>query len=158
MAPVDHQIAPLRLVGSPRPPTAGLVEVVLADDHDLMRGRLRRVLEEDSKIHVIADTDDLGEAIRHVFRSRPRVLVLDMSMASGSSVEAIRRLRRHVPDTEIVVLKMEASAAFARHAFEAGATGYVVKDTADDELVEAVRRASRGERYVSPRVGLYLGS
>ena len=109
VAQLDQSVTYLRPVRAARPPAAGLVEVVLADDHDLMRGRLRRVLEEDPKIRVIADTDDLGEAIRHVFRSRPRVLVLDMSMASGSSIEAIRRLRRHVPDTEVVVLKMEAS-------------------------------------------------
>jgi two-component system response regulator NreC len=87
-----------------------------------------------------------------VLRTRPRVLVLDMSMPSGSSIEAIRRLRARVPDTEIVALKMSADAAFARHAFEAGAVAFVVKDTADGELLDAVRLAARGERYLSPRI------
>ena len=135
----------------------GLISVVLADDHELMRSRLRHLLEEDELIEVIADTNDLGEAVRSVLRSRPRVLVLDLSMSSGSSIDAIRRLRAQVPGTEIVVLKMEASAAFAGLALGAGAIAYVLKDTADSELAEAVRLAARGERFVSPRVGDLLG-
>ena len=134
-----------------------LIRVVLAEDHALMRASLRSLLEEDERIEVVADTSDLGEAIRYVFRARPHVLVLDMSMPSGSSIEAIRHLRKHMPDTQIVVLKMEASAAFAQHAFEAGAIAYVLKDTADGELAEAVRRAARGERFLSPRVAAILG-
>ena len=134
-----------------------LIRVVLADDHELMRSRLRHLLDEDELIEVIADTNDLGEAIRSVLRSRPHVLVLDLSMSSGSSIDAIHSLREQVPATEIVVLKMEASAAFARHAFDAGAIAYVLKDTADSELAQAVRHAARGERFVSPRVAALLG-
>ena len=125
---------------------------MLADDHDLMRARLRALLTEDERFELIADTADLGEAIRQVSRARPDVLVLDMSMPSGSSAEAISALRADVPGTQIVVMKMEASAALACHSFEAGAIGYVLKDTADAELAEAVACAARGERYVSPRV------
>jgi len=122
-----------------------------------MRARLRGLLEEDELIDVIADTNDFGEAVRFVLRNRPRVLVLDLSMPSGSSVDAIRRLREQLPDTEIVVLKMDANAAYARHAFDAGAIAFVLKDTADSELPEAVRHAARGERFVSPRVAVALG-
>jgi len=122
-----------------------------------MRARLRGLLEEDELIDVIADTNDFGEAVRFVLRNRPRVLVLDLSMPSGSSVEAIRRLRAQLPDTEIVALKMDANAGYARHALDAGAIAYVLKDTADSELAEAVRQAARGERFVSPRVAAALG-
>lgn len=147
----------LQIVSAPTersecPAGSGLISVVLADDHELMRARLRSLLEDDEQIEVIADTGELGEAIGCVLRTRPRVLVLDMSMPSGSSIEAIRRLRARVPDTEIVALKMNADAAFARHAFEAGAVAFVVKDTADGELLDAVRLAARGERYLSPRI------
>ena len=141
----------------PGPPVAeNLISVVLADDHELMRSRLRQLLDEDELIEVIADTNDLGEAIRSVLRSHPRVLVLDMSMSSGSSIDAIRRLREQAPATEIVVLKMKASAAYAGFALEAGASAYVLKDTADSELAQAVRHAARGERFVSPRVAALL--
>jgi two-component system, NarL family, response regulator NreC len=117
-----------------------------------MRARLRSLLEDDEQIEMVADTGDLGEAMACVLSANPRVLVLDMSMPSGSSIEAIRRLRSRLPDTEIVALKMGANAAFARHAFEAGAIAFVLKDTADSELLDAIRCAARGERYLSPRI------
>ncbi len=136
---------------------ANLIRVVLADDHEVMRSRLRRLLDDDDRIEVIADTNDLGEAVRAVSHNHPRVLVLDMTMSSGSSIDAIRHLREYAPATEIVVLKMDASAAYARHAFDAGAIAYVLKDTADSELAEAVKHAARGERFLSPRVAAQLG-
>jgi two-component system response regulator NreC len=128
------------------------IRVVLADDHEVMRRSLRRVLDAESGIEVIAEGDDLAAVMLCVQAQRPNVLVLDLSMRSGSSIEAIRRLREGVPATEIVVLKMDDSAAFAQHAIDAGAIGFVLKDTADAELPEAVRRAARRREYVSPRV------
>jgi two-component system, NarL family, response regulator NreC len=146
------QIASAPATRSERLAGAGLISVVLADDHELMRAGLRSLLEDDEQIEVIADTGELSEAIDCVLRTRPRVLVLDMSMPSGSSIEAIRRLRARMPATEIVALKMDAEAGFARRAFEAGAVAFVVKDTADGELLDAVRLAALGERYLSPRI------
>ena len=128
------------------------IRVVLADDHEAMRRNLRRVLEADRGISVIAEGDDLGTVMRYVQTQHPNVLVLDLSMRSGSSIEAIRRLREGVPGTEIVVLKMEENAAFAQHAIDAGAIGFVLKDTADSELPEAIRCAAHRREYVSPRV------
>jgi len=146
------QLAPPRAADATSP-----IRVVLADDHEVMRARLRALLEEDGRFQLIAETADLGEAVSYVLRARPDVLVLDMSMPTGSSIEAIRRIRAEVPLTQIVVMKMEASAAFARHSFAAGAIAYVLKDTADAELAEAVGRAAAGQRYVSPRVRAALG-
>jgi two-component system, NarL family, response regulator NreC len=135
-----------------RAPSECTIRVVLADDHAVMRRNLRRVLDAESGISVIAEGDDLATVMRCVRAQRPNVLVLDLTMRSGSSIEAIRRLREGVPATEIVVLKMEDNAAFAQHAIDAGAIGFVLKDTADTELPEAVRRAARRSEYVSPRV------
>jgi DNA-binding NarL/FixJ family response regulator len=135
-----------------RPVSVTPIRVVLADDHEVMRRNLRRVLDAEGGISVIAEGDDLGTVIRHVQAHHPNVLVLDLSMGGGSSIEAIRRLRGNVPGTEIVVLKMEENAAFAQHAIDAGAIGFVLKDTADSELPEAIRSAARGREYVSPRV------
>jgi two-component system response regulator NreC len=142
----DERTGPDRMVGE------GTIRVVLADDHEAMRRNLRRLLDAESGISVIAEGDDLGTVIRCVQTQHPNVLVLDLSMRGGSSIEAIRRLREGVPGTEIVVLKMEESAAFAQHAIDAGAIGFVLKDTADSELPEAVRCAARRREYVSPRV------
>jgi len=132
------------------------IRVVLADDHEVMRRGLRRVLDAERGIRVIAEGDDLPTVMRCVQSQRPNVLVLDLSMRSGSSIEAIRRLREGVPATEIVVLKMDENAAFAQHAIDAGAIGFVLKDTADSELPEAVRAAARHREYVSPRVAARL--
>ena len=127
------------------------IRVVLADNHTTMRRSLRFVLESEGGMEVIADASDLATAIRHVYRHRPHVLVLDPWLLDESRVEAVRHLREQAPSTELVVLTMQ-SPTLAKQALEAGAIAFVLKDTADSELPEAVRRAARGERYTSPRV------
>ncbi len=88
----------------------------------------------------------------------PHVLVLDLNMPGGSSLEAIPAIREESPETQIVVLTMQQEPAFAREALGAGALGYVLKEAADDELVEAVRRAAAGESYLNPRLGARIAS
>ena len=132
------------------------IRVVLGDDHSLVRRSLRLLLESENGVDVVAEADDLSSAIRHVHGQRPHVLVLDLSRPNGGSLEAIRRLREQVPGTGIVVLSLEDDPAFAQEAIDAGALGYVLKECAASELGEAVRRAARGQRYVSRRVGALL--
>ncbi len=117
-----------------------------------MRRNLRLVLDVEDDVDVIAEAADLSSVVRHVHAHLPHVLVLDLQLPNGSSIEAIRRLRELVPDTEIVVITMETSAVFAQQALDAGAVGFVLKDRADGELPAAVRRAVRGEEYISPQV------
>jgi two-component system response regulator NreC len=88
----------------------------------------------------------------------PRVLVLDLNMPDGSSLEAIPTIRKESPETQIVVLTMQQEPAFAREALGSGALGYVLKEAADDELIEAVRRAAAGESYLNPRLGARIAS
>ncbi|MFZ0970662.1 MAG: response regulator transcription factor [Solirubrobacteraceae bacterium] len=132
------------------------IKLVLADDHHVVRRALRLWLESDKDVEVIAEAGDVPTAIRHVKRHRPHVLLLDLQMPDGSSIDAIRRLREEVPETQIVVATTEESPLFARHALDTGAIGYVLKDNADTELQTAVRSAARGEEYVSPRVAARL--
>jgi DNA-binding NarL/FixJ family response regulator len=96
--------------------------------------------------------------MRQVQSHLPDVLVLDLSLPEGSSIEAIRRLRERVPSVQIVVLTMEDSSVFAQQALDAGAIGFVRKDLADAELPEAVRNAARGEPYCSRRLAAQLAS
>ena len=121
-----------------------------------MRRALRLWLESEKNVAVIAEAGDVPTAIRHVKRNLPHVLLLDLQMPNGSSIEAIRRLREEVPETQIVVATMEESPLFARRALDAGAVGYVLKDNADTELQAAVRCAARGEEHVSPCVAARL--
>jgi two-component system, NarL family, response regulator NreC len=135
---------------------ASPIRVVLADDHYVVRRNLRLLLDREEDVEVIAEAADLSTVLRHVPAHVPNVLVLDLRMPNGSSIEAIRRLRAEVPETEIVVLTMEESPAFAHQAMSAGAIGFVLKDRADSELPVAVREASRGEEFISSRVAAGL--
>jgi CheY-like chemotaxis protein len=146
----------LRLVpdtpNGPLEPPPSLIRVVVADDHELMRHGLRLALEGVRDIEVVAEADDVASTIHAVHVQRPHVLVLDLRMPGGSGVQTIGVLRAGAPDTRIVALSMRAHQAFARHAIASGASGFVLKDRADSELVQAVRAAVRGESYVSPQL------
>jgi two-component system, NarL family, response regulator NreC len=136
----------------------GAIQIVLADDHAVVRSGLRMLLDSEHDFEVVAEASDIESTRRYVSGHRPRVLVLDLNMPGGSSLEAIPKLRQDAPDTQIVVLTMQQEPAFAREALSAGALGYVLKEAADDELVEAVRRAAIGESYLNPRLGARIAS
>jgi len=130
--------------------------VVLADDHAMMRRSLRLLLDDEPDVEVVAEASDLASVARHVHGHQPNVLVLDLGIRGGSSIEGIRALSERAPQTGIVVLTMEDSPVFAQRALTAGAVGFVAKDLADSELPQAVRAAACGEEYVSPRVAARL--
>jgi len=131
----------------------GPIRIVLADDHAVVRSGLRLLLEAEPAFEVVAEAGDVDSARRYVRGHHPRVLVLDLNMPGESTLDAIPGLRAELPDTEIVVLTMQEEPAFARQALAAGAAGYVLKEAADAELVEAVRRAAIGETYLNPALG-----
>jgi two-component system response regulator NreC len=138
-------------------PTA-MIRIVLADDHPVVRHGLRMLLDEEPDFEVVAEAGDVDEARRYVLGHRPTVLVLDLNMPGGPSLEAIPSMRDEFPETRIVVLTMQQEPAYAREAFSAGATGYVLKQAADGELVAAVRLAAAGERYLNPRLGARIAA
>ncbi|HEY6526502.1 MAG TPA: response regulator transcription factor [Solirubrobacteraceae bacterium] len=136
--------------GTPDMPRA---TIVLADDHTIVRSALRALLEAEAEFEVIAEAGDVDEAVRKVLAYKPDVIVLDLSMPSGSGLAAIPRMREASPDTAIVVLTMENEPRFAREALRTGALGFVLKDAADAELGAAVRAALGGQRYLNPQLG-----
>jgi len=140
-------------VNAPEP-----VRIVLADDHLVVRAGLRLLLDGEPGLEVVAEAGDIEAARRYVRGHHPDVLVLDLNMPGGSSLEAIPAIRAESPDTQIVVLTMQQEPAFAREALGGGALGYVLKEAADEELVEAVRRAAAGESYLNPRLGARIAS
>lgn len=133
-----------------------IITVVLADDHAVVRAGLRLLLEAEQGLTVVAEAGDVPTAERKVVGHRPRVLILDLSMPGGSSLAAIPRILDSSPDTRIVVLTMQNDPEFAREALNAGALGYVLKEAADRELVEAVRRAAENQMYLNPGLGARL--
>jgi two-component system response regulator NreC len=129
------------------------ITIVLADDHVVVRHGLRLVLEGEEDLHVVAEAGNVEDAMRYVRAHRPSILVLDLNMPGEPSLPAIPRFLEGSPGTAVVVLTMQQDPAFAREALRSGALGYVLKEAADDELVEAVRAAAQGDTYLNPRLG-----
>jgi two-component system, NarL family, response regulator NreC len=153
MSHVPDSENPVQPSERPEPGSQETIRVVIADDHSVVRRGLRQVLDADGGFEVVAESSDLDTARRYVRGHHPDVLVLDLNMPGGSSLEGIPEIRAECPGTQIVVLTMQNEPAYARHALGAGALGYVLKESAESELVEAIRRAADGDTYLNPRLG-----
>ena len=134
------------------------IRFVLVDDHEVVRGGLRRVLEAQPGWSVEAEAGDMDRALRAVLGHKPDILVLDLNLAGVSSLEYIPELLERSPATRIVILTMQTEPAYARDAMRAGASAYVLKESAEDELVTAVRAAAEGKTYLNPRVGATIAA
>jgi two-component system response regulator NreC len=132
--------------------------VVIADDHTVVRQGLRMLIDNDDSLHVVAEAGTVPDAERLTCAYRPSVIVLDLNMPGGSGLEAIPRLREQAPDTAIVVLTMQDDPAFARRALQSGALAFVLKEAADEELLEAIRLAAAGDTYLNPRLGARIAA
>jgi two-component system, NarL family, response regulator NreC len=132
---------------------ASEIRVVIADDHAVVRRGLRQLLDAEAGIEVVAEATDLDGARRYVRGHHPDVLVLDLNLPEGLSLDSIPDIRAESPGTQIVVLTMQNEPAYARQALSAGALGYVLKEAAESELVEAVQRAAVGDTFLNPRLG-----
>jgi len=129
--------------------------VVIADDHTVVRHGLRMLIDNEDGLQVIAEAGTVPDAERLTRAHRPTVLVLDLNMPGGSSLEAIARLK---DVTAVVVLTMQDDPAFARQALQAGALGFVLKEAADEELLGAIRLAAAGDIYLNPRLGAKIAA
>src|SRR3954447_9383229 len=136
----------------------GTISIVLADEHRVVRSGLRLLLQGEQGMHVVGEVGDADAALRMVEARRPDVLVLDLNMPGAPSVPAIPRIRQACEGTHVVVLTMQDDPAFAREALQAGASAYVLKEAADEELVSAVRAASEGRTYLNPELGARLAA
>ncbi len=136
----------------------GPITIVLADDHRVVRSGLRMLLEAEERFEVLAEAGDVSSTEQKVLGFRPQVLVLDLNMGGESSLGAIPRMRKNAPETQIVVLTMQDDPAFAREALRSGALGYVLKEAADAELVNAVELAAQGRTYLNPELGAKLAA
>ena len=137
---------------------AATIRLVLADDHAVVRRGLELLLDAEDDFQVVASVGDLQAAIRATRGHKPDVLVLDLNMPGGSSLDAIPEILASSAGTRITVLTMQDEPAFARRALGAGAMAYVLKEAADDELVTAVRRAAAGLTYLTPRFGARMAA
>ena len=128
------------------------LRILLADDHTLVRQGLRKVLEERPEWEVVAEAGDGREAVRLAEQFKPDVCVLDVAMPLLNGVEATRQIARRVPHTRILVLNMYSDEAYVAQILQAGAAGYILKDSADVDLIHAVSEVARGKSFFSPPI------
>jgi two-component system, NarL family, response regulator NreC len=132
------------------------IRTVIVDDHAVVRSGLRLVLEGEDDIEVVAEAADARSAVFEARAHRPDVILLDVVMPGRSGIEAIPDLLKESPESKVLVLSMQDDPAYVREAFGAGASGYVLKEAADAEVVAAVRDVASGQRYVHPTLGARL--
>jgi len=128
------------------------LRIVLADDHTLFRQGVRRVLEEQAGWQVVAEASDGAEAVRLTLEREPHIVILDIAMPRLNGVEATRQIARRLPDVRVLILSMYSDDLYITQSLQAGAHGFILKDSADADLVRAVRDLAAGKSYFSPAV------
>jgi two-component system, NarL family, response regulator NreC len=131
-----------------------VTRVLIVDDHAIVRSGVRRLLEEVEGFEVVGEAADAEEALRRARFDTPDVVVLDIGLKGRSGLDIVEELRQLGP--RVVILSMQDEPAYARTAFERGAQGYVLKDAADEELVEAIRAVLADRLYVHPQLAARL--
>jgi two-component system, NarL family, response regulator NreC len=132
------------------------VSILLADDHVVMRSGLRLILERQSDFIVVGEASDGREAVAMVQRFSPNIAVLDISMPLLNGIEATKRISESCPKTAVMILSMHADESYILRALKAGARGYLLKDSAEADLIQAIRAVSAGKAFFSPTVSKIL--
>jgi DNA-binding NarL/FixJ family response regulator len=130
----------------------GTLRILLADDHTVVRQGLRKVLEEHPEWQVVAEASDGREAVRQAEEHKPDVAILDIAMPLLNGVEVTRQIVRHIPGVRVLVLSMYADETYVAQVLHAGAAGYILKDSADVDLLQAVSAVAEGKSFFSPAV------
>lgn len=128
------------------------ITVLVADDHAIVREGLVALLAAQSDIRVVGTAADGRDTVRQAETLKPEVVVMDISMPDMNGIEAAREIHRRLPAARVVILSMHSSAEHVYHALEAGARAYLLKESAANEIVAAVRAAHAGRRYLSPKI------
>jgi two-component system response regulator NreC len=159
-APISRILAPVTSSSETdeAQPAADEAKVVLADDHSVVRQGLRLMLDAQAGLRVVAEAGDVETALRMVRAHRPAVLMLDLNMPGRASLDAIPELLESSPGVRIVVLTMQDEPALAQASLRAGASAYVLKDAAADELVHAVQLVLEGQTYLQPTLGARIAA
>lgn len=133
-----------------------MIELLLVDDHDLVRSGLRRLLEEESDFKIIGEAGTGEDALKMARQSNPDVILMDINMPGMGGLEATRRLLASNPKVKIIAVSMYSEEPYPSRLLEAGAAGYLSKDSAAEEVVSAVRQVAAGKSYVAPSIASKL--
>jgi len=132
------------------------IRVLIVDDHAVVRAGLRRVLDAEADIETVGEAANVERAVFEALEAHPDVVLMDVVMPGKTGIEGMPALLQAVPDVKVLMLSMQDDPQYVREAFEAGASGYVLKEAADTDVVDAVRAVAAGERYVHPALGARL--
>jgi len=126
--------------------------IVIAEDHTILREGLRALLSSQENLEVVGEAEDGREAIRQAEKLTPDLILMDLSMPKMNGIEAIREIRRRVPETRILALTVHKAEEFILEVLQSGADGYIPKDASSNELMMAIKSILMGKRYLSPSV------
>jgi len=126
-----------------------MIKVLLADDHSIVRAGLRRIVEESGDMEVIAEASDGREAVRQALEKKPDVAVIDISMPGLDGLEVVSQLQHYYPKLPLLILTMHEEAQYVVRAIQAGAMGYITKQSAPEQLVTAIKKVISGHRYLT---------
>jgi two-component system, NarL family, response regulator NreC len=132
------------------------IRILLADDHTVMRRGLRFLLESQPDFTVVAEASDGREAVQHAETAHPDIAVLDVAMPNLSGIEAAQRIAAQSPNVAIIILSMHSDEGYVLRALKAGARGYLLKDAAEGDLIEAIRVVSQGKTFFSSEISKML--
>jgi two-component system response regulator NreC len=132
--------------------------ILIVDDHAVVRAGLTMLVNAEEDLDVVGEAGSAREAIFEARTTKPDVVLMDVMMPDQSGIEVVPQLLHELPDAKVLVLSMQDDPRYVREAFEAGASGYVLKEAADTELVAAIREVAGGGRYVHPELGARLVS
>ena len=133
-----------------------MIGVLLVDDHKLVRTGIKLMLDKTADIRVLGEASSGEEAVERARALKPQVILMDVSMPGIGGLEATRKLAMSLPDAKVIVLSAQTAEPFPMRLMEAGASGYLTKDTAEDEIVTAIRRVHAGERYIAAEIARQL--
>ena len=128
------------------------IRILLADDHNVMRGGLRLLLERQPAFKVVGEASDGREAVEQAEATKPDIIVLDIAMPNLSGIEAAQRISALLPHTRIIILSMHSDESYVLRALKAGAKGYLLKDSAENDLIEAIKSVDEGKAFFSPEI------
>lgn len=133
-----------------------MTRIILADDHAVMRTGLRLVLERQSDFQVVGEASDGREAVAMTQKLTPDILVMDIGMPNLNGIEAARQVAAQTPQTAVVILSMHSDESYVLRALKAGAKAYLLKESAESDLINAIRAVYSGKAYFSPAVSRML--
>lgn len=133
-----------------------MIKILIADDHAIVRKGLRQIVSADQQMKIVSEVQNGAELLQMIRKETVDIVILDISMPGRNGLEVLKDLKRDYPFLPVIVLSMYPEDQYAVRAFRAGAAGYMTKESAPEELVEAIRKAYKGGKYISPQVAELL--